>query len=107
VVLRKEGTNMSSKRSNRAASQAASVLAARSRDKRMTTLTPQQRSDQGRRAVGSRKDRKKQFFGLVVYWSTDRSEVENRAQDREGNAKVIALGFDPGIAAANGGRSDV
>src|ERR1035437_4944719 len=47
---------------------AAVALAELSRRKRMKTLTPAQRSEQGRRAVMSRRDRQKpaRWFGLVA-----------------------------------------
>jgi hypothetical protein len=90
---------------------AASALAELSRRKRMATMTPEQRSAQGKRAVAARRDRqpKGQWYGLIVlpadyvwkgtehaakvldeaesdsssvrFWSTDRAEVVKRSQE--------------------------
>jgi hypothetical protein len=91
---------------------AAVALAQLSRRKRMKTMTPAQRSEQGRRAVMSRRDRNKgPWYGLValpaayvwkgaahaskvldaatansaevLLWSQDRKEVVARAQEED------------------------
>lgn len=101
---------------------AALTLAAISRKKRMKTMTPEQRSEQGRKAVAARRDRQKplepepqRFWGLfdaydasapggvsrdpkLLQWSTDKNELRARVmQERDGIGipEIEELDYDP------------
>ncbi len=84
---------------------AALALAKRSREVRMKTMTPEQRSEQGRRAVSARRDRQKgPWYGLfpfddpcsLVMYSRDKEALRQRAKLDENVAFVIeVLDYDP------------
>lgn len=93
---------------------AAVALAKRSREVRMKNMTSEQRSEQGRRAVNSRRDRQKpgqtnpeKWYGLfacddpnfpeLIMYSRDKAELRQRAKAEDRALVIEDLDYDPQV----------